>query len=250
VPQDLASGSSFRLGIGTIAAYEDLNGNGKLDLVDPGAADYIDRVIGTNESLLLVYVEGTIPQGWNDIQDADGNMPSLGYNLLEFSEPIAVTPDSGDIAYYCQHPSVSGSGTGDGSAPADPGVTPLDEPVDGEPVDENDYANPSLRWMSADTFFVLTMTAAPQFSTLMCRDGGGLSSESSGGVATGVGPIEVPAQYPLPGDPGLSCSPDGLSYYYETCVEQGVCAGKMCTGQCWFVPDPASPPAGWPCAMP
>ena len=255
-PQGLTGAAgAARMGIGTIAAYEDLNGNGKLDLVDPGAPEYVDRVVGTNESLLLVYVEGTIPQSWDEIRDSDGNLPGLGYNLLEFSEPIA-TPQSGDVAVaYCGYPTGSSGGTvpGDGATPADPGATPMDEPVPvgEEPIDQSDYAGPSLHWMSADTFFVLTMTADPQFVALMCRDGG-LGSESSGG-STGVPvgqPIAVPAQYPLPGDPGLSCSSDGLSYYYETCVEQGVCAGKMCMGECWYVPDPANPPAGWPCAMP
>ena len=63
-------------------------------------------------------------------------------------------------------------------------------------------------------------------------------------------PVEIPPQYPASDDPGLSCMPDGLSYYYETCVDQGVCRGKMCTGGCWFIPDVTNPPAAWPCPIP
>ena len=43
---------------------------------------------------------------------------------------------------------------------------------------------------------------------------------------------------------------DGQSYYYETCVQEGVCTGKYCTSEFWSVPDAANPPADWPCPIP
>ncbi len=247
-PQAMAGSGALRVAIGTIAAYDDLNANGKLDLVSPGAADYVDRVLGANESLMLVYLEGNVA-AWDELQDGNGNLPKLGYNLLDFSEPISTGVDSGDVLVMCQHPSV-GTGGDSGGSPVDGG-----EPVDGtdEPVPmpegPEDDAGPTMQWMDAGTFFVLTMTSDPQFASMMCKDAGGLSSESSGG--TSVAPtIQVPEQYPSPQDPGLSCSADGLSYFYETCEDQGVCRGKICTGGCWYVPDPANPPAAWPCLIP
>jgi len=246
-PQDTTGSvpSNFRIGIGTIAAYEDLNGNGKLDLVAPDAAEYIDAVLGANESLMLVYLEGSLPQGWDELEDGNGNLPSLGYNLLNFNEPIA-TPDSGDVAVWCGYSTGGGTDVGTG------GGTTTDEPVpmpEGSPED-SDYAAPVMEWMDAGTFFVLTMTSDPQFASMMCRDGGGFSSEGSAGMAAPGAPVEIPPQYPASDDPGLSCMPDGMSYYYETCVDQGVCRGKMCTGGCWFIPDVTNPPADWPCPIP
>lgn len=237
-PQDTAAPSSFRMALGTIAAYDDLNGNGKLDLASPGDPDFVDRVLGANESLMLVYLEGTVPS-WDELRDADGNLPSRGYNLLDFNEPISAGVESGDVLVMCVHPDAGGEPIG-GS----------EEPVPMPEMAEDSYEGPSLRWLDASTFFVLTMTADPTFASMMCKDGG-FGDEMSSGAAPAPGqPIEVPPEYPLPGDPGLTCSSDGLSYFYETCEDQGVCRGKICYGGCWYVPDVTNPPAAWPCPIP
>jgi hypothetical protein len=248
-PQDTTASipSNFRIGIGTIAAYDDLNGNGKLDLVDPDAAEYIDAVLGANESLMLVYLEGSLPQGWDELKDGNGNLPSLGYNLLNFNEPIAI-PDSGDVAIWCGSSTGGGTDVGSGDSTGDVTDDPVPMP---EGPTEDEYEAPTMQWMDAGTFFVLTMTSAPQFASMMCRDGFSSDEDLAGmaGPAPGA-PVAVPPQYPASDAPGLSCMPDGLSYYYETCVDQGVCRGKMCTGGCWFIPDVTNPPADWPCPIP
>ena len=249
-PQDLPepSATSARVALGTIAAYDDLNGNGKLDLVGPDAQEYVDAVLGTNESLMLVYFEGSIPQQWDALKDSEGNLPTLGYNLLE-SDDLISTPASDDTMVYCGYDTGDGSDAmsgGDDSEPADDNDEPEPMPEGSEDEEYDD----SMRWLSADTFFVLTMSADARFASMMCRDSGGLATESSAGAGVGpIGQAEIPDQYPASDDPGLTCMPDGLSYYFESCVQDGVCSGKICTGQCWYVPDQANPPADWPCLI-
>jgi len=251
-PQDLASSSSgnFRVALGTIAAYEDLNGNGKLDLVGPDAQDYVDAVVGTNENLMLVYLEGSVPQGWDELRDSEGNLPSLGYNLFELSEPIAVGPQVGDALVACGYAYGGGSGDGteDGTDPEGDSAEPVPMP---EGPTEEEYEKPTMRWLDASTFFVLTMSADPRFASMMCRDSDGFASSGSVGMSTTdpTGEVPVPDQYPAADDPGLTCMPDGLSYYYETCVQDGVCSGKICRGSCWYMPDELNPPADWPCPI-
>lgn len=242
-PQDIATaGSTLRVGVGTIAAYDDLNGNGKLDLVDPTASAYIDAVLGTNESLILVYVEGSAA-GWDDAKDTNGNFPASGYNLLQFSD--SVYPEDDDVA-------VPGDHAGAGGAPVDGVQDPSDGTEEPVPMPESEESVPTMQWLAPDTFFVLTMTADAQFSEMMCRVGG-FASESSGSAGAPVTnpgePVPVPEQYPSPDDPELYCMTDGQSYYYQTCVQEGVCTGKFCTSEYWRVPDAANPPADWPCPI-
>jgi hypothetical protein len=76
-PTDAKSGpSSFA--IGSIVAYEDRNGNNQLDLVEGGTS--IDRVLGTNKDLVVVWLEGELPP----MAAFQGkSMPVKGYNLLK-----------------------------------------------------------------------------------------------------------------------------------------------------------------------
>jgi len=72
--------ADFGVAIGSVVAYEDTNGNGKLDLVDQSATAFVDRVLGVNGELLLLYFEGNIvPSDFKT--DAAGNRPAQGYNL-------------------------------------------------------------------------------------------------------------------------------------------------------------------------
>lgn len=239
MPQNLSGSGEFRVALGTIAAYDDLNANGKLDLVGPDAEQYVDAILGTNESLMLVYFEGSVPQTWDDLRDGEGNLPSLGYNLLQTSDSIATATETDVLTYSCGYSSGSEEPVGG-----------TEEPVPMPERDEESYEGPTMQWLDASTFFVLTMTADPRFATMMCRDAGGLSSEASGSAPVVPGStVEIPPEYPAADDPGLTCMPDGLSYYHETCVRDGVCSGKICTGECWYVPDASNPPADWPCPI-
>ncbi|HEU4537161.1 MAG TPA: hypothetical protein VFS00_23730, partial [Polyangiaceae bacterium] len=66
----------LRVAMGTLVAYVDENGNGRLDLVEEGAPGFLDRVVGTNKELLLTYFEGTIP----DPMPGFMAPPAPGYN--------------------------------------------------------------------------------------------------------------------------------------------------------------------------
>src|SRR5262249_44344474 len=79
----------FGFAIGSVVAYEDMNQNGRLDLIDQGADAYVDRIAGANDTTILTYFQGTfprdrtLPNGAHESQfrDSDGLQPALGYNL-------------------------------------------------------------------------------------------------------------------------------------------------------------------------
>jgi len=77
---------SFRYATGTLIVYEDLNGNGALDLLSSDAQTSVDRVLGTPERLSVFYVEGpSAPR--------TGPGAHAGYNLRR--EPPTVDPQPG-----------------------------------------------------------------------------------------------------------------------------------------------------------
>ncbi len=61
--------------IGTVVAYEDVDGDGRLGLIDANTTP-TDRILGANEELLLIYIEGDV--------NAFGTPPppNRGYNLF------------------------------------------------------------------------------------------------------------------------------------------------------------------------
>ncbi|MBX3228485.1 MAG: hypothetical protein KIT84_07525 [Labilithrix sp.] len=73
--------------LGALVAYEDKNGNGRLDLVDEGAPSFVDRVLGANPDVLLAWFEG-LPAS------ADG--PRNGY---QFMKVLACEKDADCIEY-------------------------------------------------------------------------------------------------------------------------------------------------------
>lgn len=137
--------ADFALAVGTIVAYEDLNGNGKLDLVDKEATSYVDRVLGANEDLLLVYTEGkTFPP---ELVAPNGSKPVPGYNLLRIPRCVKAAPGT------------SGEGSTTTSA------------CDGDEID----------WLPITTLYDLPLTAEPRFATLMCKNDGVIFGGVSGG---------------------------------------------------------------------
>jgi hypothetical protein len=88
----LANGpANYAYAIGSVVAYEDLDQNRQLGLIDPDTAP-TDRVLGTNDELLLVYFEGDVSQAGAVF---GGAAPVRGYNLLR--SPRCTRTPSGEI---------------------------------------------------------------------------------------------------------------------------------------------------------
>ena len=223
--------ADFALAVGTIVAYEDLNGNGKLDLVDDEATSYVDRVLGANEDLLLVYTEGkTFPP---ELVAPNGSKPVPGYNLLRI--PRCVGEATAEAA----------------SGPSGEGSTTTSS------CDGDDFG-----WLPITTLYDLPLTAEPRFATLMCKNDGGIFGGGSGGGSVGSSTLPAPGalppgpgpggKWPAKGDPNVSCLPDGSGYYYTQCttISQGLCKGTIteCTATGWSSPT-SPPPAEWPCPV-
>ena len=211
--------AGFGVAYGAVVAYEDKNGNGKLDLVDDGAASYTDRILGANDNLALVYIEGTAPA---DFKDKNGHMPSAGFNLIK---------NIGGATNCETDATLKGA-----SLQPRGGCTPSGGP----------------EWLGMSTLYDLPLTADPRFAELMCKSGGGNAGEGSASiaqVAEGPGPN---GKYPAANDPALVCAPDATTYSYSECtrIDRGLCRGTIesCKYTMWKIPGGGStPPAGWPC---
>ncbi len=216
-----AVGPSVRVGVGAVVAYEDLNGNGKLDLVDQNAAQFLDRIVAANDQTMLIYFDGT-PPNQPELRDGNGHYPTPGYNLYRQGKACAETDTVGNGEPL--------GGTKGGSPM--PTCTPV-----------------APEWLPMTTLYDLVLATDPKFGTLMCKSGNdGVSSASAGGVQHSG----RPAAYPGSTDPNLSCAVDGSSYTYGksscTTVSQGPCRGTIttCTPvDFWERPTPV--PADWPC---
>ncbi len=176
----------FKIAVGTVIAYEDLNGNGRLDLLDQSATQAIDRVVGVNRDLFIIYVEGK-PVG--DVAELG---LSAGFSLLA----ATYCSDSEDA-----EPRVATGGTS---------VIPEDKPSCGS----------APKVLAIGTMFTLPLTASPQLSSFMCRGKGSFSdltttAPKTGGVAPA--PATSPSSFPKPTDPSLYCRVDGNSYSYTDC---------------------------------
>lgn len=251
--------ADFGFAVGSIVAYDDLNGNGRLDLVDDGATAYVDRILGANTELLLMYFQGTFPpnvvqksgQSISPFADMQGVAPLAGYNLLDLKECAATATDLG------------GAG---GATPAAPPCTPR------------------LAWMPvAGTLYTLPLTGDPTWGDLMCRKGTNVFGGSSGSAeapastpgsgGSGQPPPQADAgaaidasagdggaaapdpSLPAANDPKLQCAPDGRSFTYD-CHPTPPPQPKLCSGPqiaetgcgAWIRPSP--PPSNWPCPSP
>jgi hypothetical protein len=240
----------FAFAVGAVVAYEDLNQNGKLDLVDEGATAYVDRIAGANETTILTYFQGTLPadrtlaNGVRESQfrDGQGQQPQLGYNLFHEAR-CAVTLDTGPAA----------------STPPCTDVS---------------------RWLGMDTLYTLPLTSDPKWGNLMCKKGtggfGGSSSASasadpSGGPSTPPSPPRLDAglghdagagdaavspdpSLPAAGDPKIQCSPDGKSFTYD-CHPAPPPPPRLCGApqlvdiSCGGRAMPNPPPPNWPCTV-
>ena len=95
--------TGVHVALGFVVAYDDLNGNGRLDIVDGGASQYVDQVEGVADRLIL-YVDQSVPDSLVTSPQftalgIDGSRPQKGYNLL--------LPDSN----YCFAEADAGAGS-------------------------------------------------------------------------------------------------------------------------------------------
>lgn len=221
-----------RVAYGSLVAYEDTNGNGRLDLVEDGAAAFVDRVLGTNSAMVLVYLEGNVSHP--EFRDENGVYPTPGYNLLMQGLPCGLPTPPSD------------SDEGDDTAG--------DDNVEPSPCVENQG------WQTIDTQFELPLSANPEFNDLMCKSGGGDSEDMStgGGGRRGVDdrPTNTdpgPEGYPSADDDELICDANGKGYEHTRCVETnyGLCRGSSSTCTLTLVGLPEGDvPAQWPCPIP
>ena len=204
---------SFQVAVGSVVAYLDENGNGKLDLVAPGASGYVDQILATDPRLTVVFAQGTVPA---DVGDGAGNVPAPGYNLHR-SCPQTTTPEvSSSAGSIC-------TAAPDAGAP-----TPTCSPA----------------WQSIDTPIELTISTDPEVDTLMC------STYLQTGEIPDITPQPGrPTTYPSPCDPQLSCATDGSSYNYasEVTVPQGLCKGDITEFSFVSYQRPSPVPTDWPC---
>jgi hypothetical protein len=200
---------------GVVVAYEDLNGNGRLDLVADDAGAFVDRIVAGNSNLGLIYYSsttGSLP----DIVTSLPSPPTLGYNVVTQS----CIPLDGGI-------------TGPDGGFCDWNVyLPISTPYD--LVFSDDPTLNSL--MCGSKAYVLT------------------SGSSSGGGTSGTGDDwnvsengTPPLGYPEAG----ICSSDKRSYQTGGCqlVQETVCTSVTeCTApEDFFLDMDATVPPDWPC---
>jgi hypothetical protein len=200
----------FSAAYGVLVAYEDLNGDGMLDLVPDDAGAFIDRVVATNPTLALVYLDsstGSFPSLPNTV----GGTPTLGYNLL--------TQD----------------------------CAPLDGSLMGP---DGGYCDWNVFLPVSTTPYNMSFSSDATLNSLMCQtygSGGGSSATGSLWNVNTAGP--PPGGYPAPGAPGLTCSADGASYTTQACqtVSMGLCASEQACIDEQVALGGGPRPAGWPC---
>jgi len=242
-------GLDVPIAIGAVVAYEDLNGNGKLDLVSGDAGAFIDRIVGANENLYILYIGGPVPP--QATQNAVGT-PTPGYNLIQ---ALSCDPQQQGTTTTGQGSS-SGAGSGSGAgteaaAPSEAGVA-ADEGGADPDASLAGCTPPLPEWLPMTTPYDLTVSSDPKVNQIMCQNGVSAATSSSG---TGSGPWIVgtqgapPGGYPSPTDPGLTCQ-GSTGYVYQHCVtvQQGVCGPSTtnCTSIQVGLGGTSTPP-GWPC---
>jgi hypothetical protein len=274
-------GLDVPIALGVVVAYEDLNGDGKLDLVPSDAGAFIDRIVGANENLYLFYIGGPVPP--QATQNFVGT-PKPGYNLLQALTVTcggSMSTGSGSGAG-----SSSSGGSGSGSAPgaeadvpAEAGVTANDGGTDPE-ASLSGCTPPPPEWLPMTAPYDLTVSSDPKVNQIMCqngvsgagsslstcsgpRSGAGSSSGTSSGPPGGASSSGTssctrawdvgtqgtpPGGYPSPTDPGLMCL-GPTSYLLQHCVAVNPICGTSvttCTGGAVALGSASRPP-DWPC---
>ena len=273
-PQDLSA--DFAFAMGTLVAYRDNNGNGKLDLVDSSATTFVDEVVGINESLGVFWFQGTIPNG-GDLRDLAGTLPNAGYDLALLSpcprgplvDDSTATATGKDWGSSGTSTSTSSGGSSGGSSMRSAKLSLLmATPFDGNST--TSCSRPKA-WLPPTASVEIAFASNPQFASYMCNRISGSSEETaSAGVSSGgssgsggIGPRpgwsssygNPPAGYPAHGASNLSCYDAGRSYRYSGCDTvtdgAGLCQHPRlsCWGKDEALADFAPTPTGWPCTV-
>lgn len=243
----------LRIAVGSVVAYVDQNGNGKLDLVGESATQYVDRVLGVNEELVLVWLEGTLDES---LRDPSGVMPHAGYNFLRLGRTctVGVGEDPGGPIRTSEPVEIDGGVIPDGGTLASDAAVPVEMPT---PVEDGCTGSDAPGWLTTDTPFTLPLANDPALASLMC-DNGGPEDQTDGDGLCGFDPASLndpnppqPASYPPAGSSDVRCMFEGRRYEYYACttVDRGLCRGQRTTCESACVTKPPVTPAGWPCAV-
>lgn len=199
------------MAFGTLVVYEDTNGNGQLDLLEEGATQTIDTILGAREDLGVMYFEGAVPISlFNEIYKEMGlgqaeGTPKLGFNLIEFN--------------FCM-----------------------------DPADTS--CQMAFKWYEEGEVFDLPLTLDPEMWWLICQTAGHGASGSGWNNDMGTQqPPTYPAPDEVTCvDGGRSYMTEEEC---TTTQLGGLCGEThtSCVHKTWHVPDPAAPPVGWPCTI-
>ena len=197
---------------GFVIAYEDTNHDGKLDLVGPSAAAYVDRVLGAAPTPLL-YLEGTMPADTKllaNAADAAGHFPAPGFNVM-------VT--------YC----ASGKTPRAGTACED-----------------------AFDWATVGTPITLALTAAPELAEIMCQElpSSGKNTIGTGhpaGELPAILPVANDPNVTCTADGRGFTERQACS----TTTPPGICQAHTttCREDRYVLADGAPAPGGWPCTV-
>ena len=267
---------TFQIAEGFVVAYEDLNGNGKLDLVQDDAGTFVDKIVGANtQEMILVYLQGALPPDSVGLVDSSGKSPSLGYNLysvlpcagdggdagctaqcreahwFDVNSPydLEVSNDPEVNQLMCANFGAHGSsastswsvdmqGTSPGGYPA-PGANGLTcQAAASYTYSQCQVVHDGLCEETNCTELMVNLGNTPAPAGWPCSCG---ASGSHGGTGWSVDTRGTPpGGYPAPGASGLTCHGTS-SYLYSQCDAQCNCTDlSVDLGT-------ALAPAGWPC---
>ena len=221
--------TGVHVALGFVVAYDDLNGNGRLDLVDAGASEYVDEIAGVADKL-IVYVDQPVPASLAanpqfTALGIDGSMPEKGYNLAVLA------------SNYCFADTDAGAGSA-GACVSGHIWKPMDTPVS------------------------LSLGKGPVIGPgdpqqLMCSTGpNGSTTLFSGNLPSTISVADFSGALPSADDPTIHCENLDDFEYDSSCTTSaaGPCQKEstVCTQQTIVTLDPSggspvAPPTGWPC---
>jgi hypothetical protein len=219
IVRPVASHPEFSVAQGGLVAYEDLNGNGQLDLVSDDAGSFPDRIVATNPNEELLYLDSTTGHLPPELQSGAEGTPLLGYNI--------VIQGQCTITAYANLPD-GGLRMPDMSVCTPTQFLPMTAPYD------------------------LPLSNDPNLNLLACQSQSGSPAPlSSAGVDYwSVSDAGTPPRgYPAPGAPHLTCLDGGTSYEFQTChTTGGLCSSETVCDKLQQVDlGGAVKPDGWPC---
>jgi hypothetical protein len=230
--------------VGVVVAYEDLNGNGKLDLVPSNAGAFIDRIVGANENLYLFYIDGPVPLPGT--QSFVGTA-TPGYNLVQTTS--CQTPVSG--------PSSGGGSSSTGSSSGGPSSGGSSSSGGPSSFGSSSSGGPSSGGSSSSG----SSSGGPSGGAGSSSSTGSGSSGSGSGSTTGNDGGATP-----PPDAPILCTPPppqwlpmttpyNLTVSSDPKINQIMCqnggasdqpSSGMGTGTFWTVSTQGTPPGGYP----